>query len=320
MPYATVGEKQGRPVKIYYEIHHCQNPVDDEEIVQSEENKHRILFIMGLNATGHGWKLQTDYFSQFPNFTAVTFDNRGVGKSESPPSRYTTAEMAMDAYELMQHLGWNSAHIVGVSMGGMIAQKFALAFPWATVSLTLTSTQAGLGVVPIRGQFIGLRGVINLLLEKDVLAAKTRNILRILYPPKFLKSKCPDGVRTWKEYLYEFHYQNLSSTPLQSIDGIKGQLHAVITHYISKKELKIIKSCGIPAVVITGTDDFLISHKNSISIAKALAAPLYIFEDVGHAVLVQKSEEYNQILHTHFELAVKKRESRMNVEASELRE
>lgn len=59
-------------------------------------------------------------------YSCLIFDNRGIGESDKPVMRYSTSEMAKDALELLDHVGWigkRSAHIVGISMGGMIAQE-----------------------------------------------------------------------------------------------------------------------------------------------------------------------------------------------------
>ena len=63
---------------------------------------------------------------QSPKYSGVVFDNRGMGKSDKPFFRYSTSEMAKDVIELVDSLGWTSPrqlHIIGVSMGGMIAQE-----------------------------------------------------------------------------------------------------------------------------------------------------------------------------------------------------
>ena len=63
---------------------------------------------------------------QSPKYSGVVFDNRGMGKSDKPFFRYSTSEMAKDVVELVDSLGWIShrqLHIIGVSMGGMIAQE-----------------------------------------------------------------------------------------------------------------------------------------------------------------------------------------------------
>lgn len=80
---------------------------------------------MGLNNTCFGWCNQVEYFSKLPSYEVLTFDNRGVGNSDSPNGIYKTTDMAGDVIELLDFLGWKekrSVHAVGVSMGGMISQ------------------------------------------------------------------------------------------------------------------------------------------------------------------------------------------------------
>ena len=83
---------------------------------------------MGLAATKAYWQRQTKDFShtQGNRYTSLIFDNRGIGESDKPLMRYSTSEMAEDLLELLQHLGWTmerQLHIIGISMGGMIAQE-----------------------------------------------------------------------------------------------------------------------------------------------------------------------------------------------------
>ncbi len=83
---------------------------------------------MGLGAFKTAWQRQTKDFAhdQASRYTSLIFDNRGMGESDKPLSRYTTSEMAKDVVELVDHLGWTrerQLHVIGVSMGGMIAQE-----------------------------------------------------------------------------------------------------------------------------------------------------------------------------------------------------
>ncbi|KAJ3332712.1 hypothetical protein HDU76_013325 [Blyttiomyces sp. JEL0837] len=71
----------------------------------------------GLSADHARWDFQKIYFSQLEEYTVCVFDNRGVGFSSAPATRYTTRMMALDTWELMQHLQWKRAHVVGLSMG-----------------------------------------------------------------------------------------------------------------------------------------------------------------------------------------------------------
>ena len=75
----------------------------------------------------------------------LVYDNRGIGKSSVPGDKrqYSTDIMSEDAVQLMDSLGWSSAHVVGFSMGGMIATKLASHHPRRVQSLLLLSVTAG---------------------------------------------------------------------------------------------------------------------------------------------------------------------------------
>lgn len=83
---------------------------------------------MGLGAFKSAWQRQTKDFGhdQASKYTFLIWDNRGMGSSDKPIMRYSTSEMAKDALELIDFVGWKSRrelHVIGVSMGGMIAQE-----------------------------------------------------------------------------------------------------------------------------------------------------------------------------------------------------
>lgn len=83
---------------------------------------------MGLGGYMKAWQRQTKDFGHTDSdkYSCLVFDNRGMGHSDKPLLRYTTSEMAKDIVELLDHVGWKdqrSVHVVGISMGGMIAQE-----------------------------------------------------------------------------------------------------------------------------------------------------------------------------------------------------
>ena len=81
---------------------------------------------MGLGGLRTAWQRQTKDFGHdmSSEYTSLVFDNRGLGLSGKPTMRYSTSEMAKDVVDLFDHIGWTSSvHVVGVSMGGMIAQE-----------------------------------------------------------------------------------------------------------------------------------------------------------------------------------------------------
>jgi pimeloyl-ACP methyl ester carboxylesterase len=83
---------------------------------------------MGLGGMKYAWQRQTKDFAHAKGdrYSSLVIDNRGIGESDKPTSRYSTSEMAKDIVEVVDHLGWTGKrelHIIGISMGGMIAQE-----------------------------------------------------------------------------------------------------------------------------------------------------------------------------------------------------
>jgi len=97
-----------------------------------------IVFICGLSADLQVWRFQAPELSK--TYRVVTFDNRGAGRSDAPDEPYTITQMAGDLDELLDHLNIGSAHIIGWSMGGLIAQSLARSNPRRVKQMLLLST------------------------------------------------------------------------------------------------------------------------------------------------------------------------------------
>lgn len=100
-----------------------------------------ILLIMGLGWVSYMWHRTRAALAS--KYRVITFDNRGVGRSDVPPGPYPIATMAADAGAVLDAAGVTSAHIYGISMGGMIGQEFTLQYPARVKSLVLGCTAAG---------------------------------------------------------------------------------------------------------------------------------------------------------------------------------
>ncbi len=100
-----------------------------------------LLLIMGLGYTSDMWHRTVPEMAK--HFRTIRFDNRGVGKSDVPPGPYSIAGMAADAAAVLDAAGVSAAHVLGMSMGGMIAQEFALQYPGRTRKLVLGCTACG---------------------------------------------------------------------------------------------------------------------------------------------------------------------------------
>lgn len=100
-----------------------------------------VLLINGVGDDLEGWAMQVNPLVA-AGLRVITFDNRGVGRSSFPPGPYSSREMAADTRALAIALGLRQFHLVGVSMGGLIAQEYALSYPDDLLSVVLANTYA----------------------------------------------------------------------------------------------------------------------------------------------------------------------------------
>jgi pimeloyl-ACP methyl ester carboxylesterase len=100
-----------------------------------------LLLVMGLGATLEWWYRLRPALT--PRYRTILFDNRGVGRSDVPPPPYSIAQMADDAAAVLDAAGVARAHVVGLSMGGYIAQELVLRHPARVGSLVLGCTSCG---------------------------------------------------------------------------------------------------------------------------------------------------------------------------------
>ena len=100
-----------------------------------------LLLIHGLGYARWGWEPVLPGLAE--RFDVVLFDNRGIGESDAPPGPYTAGEMADDAIQVLDEAGVDRAHVVGTSLGGMVAQELALGYPDRVDRLVLACTTPG---------------------------------------------------------------------------------------------------------------------------------------------------------------------------------
>src|SRR6478752_62459 len=113
-----------------------------------------LLCVHGLSCDRRAWVMQIEPFSG--GHQAVFFDNRDVGQSSLATEDYSTSDMAQDVIALADHLGLESFHLLGISLGGMVAQQVALAAPDRVRTLTLAITHGGVQKAGrVRGRLLG---------------------------------------------------------------------------------------------------------------------------------------------------------------------
>jgi 3-oxoadipate enol-lactonase len=220
-----------------------------------------VLLIMGLGYGSRMWHRTRPFLAK--KYRTIALDNRGVGQSEVPPGPYSIAAMASDAAAVLDSAGVQRAHVYGVSMGGMIAQEFALQYPERVQSLILGCTAAG-GPTAQRTEpaaLASLQAVGSTPPEQSVQAA-----VAFLYDANTPRSIIDEDIA-----------KRLSSFPTK--DGYQAQLHAIFD-WESYSRLPQINA---PTLVIHGKSDRLVPPGNGELIAARIpGARLVLLEHAGH--------------------------------------
>jgi len=119
-----------------------------------------LLLLHGLGSSQADWQLQTPVFAR--SFCVIAPDCRGHGKSDKPPGPYSIELFADDVTALLTYLGVAQAHVLGVSMGGLVAQQLALDSPQAVKSLLLVNTFSHLVVAGLGAWLTVLRRILTM--------------------------------------------------------------------------------------------------------------------------------------------------------------
>jgi 3-oxoadipate enol-lactonase len=234
-----------------------------------DEQGHRapVLLIMGLGYTSVMWHRTRPALARY---RTVAFDNRGVGLSDVPPGPYSIATMASDAAAVLDAAGVSSAHVFGVSMGGMIAQEFALQYPARTRSLILGCTSPG-GPSSIRAD----SNVIDVLLMRGMTPEQARDaILPYIYDAATPRDKIEQDV-------------SLRQPWLPSPEGYMAQLQGILAW----EGYSRIAQITAPTLVIHGKSDALVPPGNGELIAGRIpGAKLALIEHASHMFLTDQTQ------------------------------
>ena len=194
--------------------------------------------------------------------------------------------MANDTLAVMDALGWDTCHLVGVSMGGMIAQELALQFPHRLLSLSLIVTHAGgfsLGKVPTLEGLRAFRKVGNPNLDERIEALKT-----LLYPKSFLETVDHEALANRMK-------QRIGVPPAK--ETAKGQIHAIVRHSTARR----LKRLQLPTLIIKAGKDILVRPEASDRLRRLIPnSRLIEIADAGHGVTFQGAELVNKALASHF--------------------
>jgi pimeloyl-ACP methyl ester carboxylesterase len=238
---------------------------------QVEGQGEPLVMIMGFSATRSGWIRQIRFFKKY--YRVITFDNRGVGKSDKPPGSYSTRMMADDTLGLMDLLGIEKAHIMGASMGGMIAQELAINCPQRVMKLILACTYA----------------------SQDETSGDTLKQARFLQLSPGKKASAMVEL-AFNKPLYRVIFGLLAMVQIRFLGtsataGINGQSEACRKHNTVDR-LPLITA---PTLVIVGTGDRIIKPVSSQVIAgKITNAKLVRIEGGSHCFSFEMKNEFNR--------------------------
>lgn len=253
-----------------------------------DDNAPTMLWIMGFTAQMTAW--DDRFLAKFVDqgFRVVRFDNRDCGLSSKldgvvaptdqvtaavmmgetpPPVPYTLSDMAADAAGVLDHLGIESAHVIGASMGGMIAQTFAIEHPHRTASLTSIMSMPG--------------DVAYGTPTPEAMAA-------LLAPPPPSRADYIESAANWAVWCSKKHF-DLAEAKARAgreydrsfyPEGAHRQLAAI---YASGDRSEMLRTLDVPTLVIHGSDDTLITPSGGERTAELIpGARLLMVEDMGH--------------------------------------
>jgi len=273
------------------------------------EGSEKVVLLMGIGTSGLAWKNQIEYLVSQQTYQVLIIDNRGCGKTIAPQGRMTTTQMAQDVVEVMKYLKWDmmKVHLVGNSLGGMIAQEVALLIPSQISTLSLINTHAG-GLKAYIPPWYAILSISRHLFKKG-----EKEKVRVLLETVFSKHHLAKPGR--KEYLsiieqehptildfYVDTFVEQFSTILPKENAkylFMQQLTAVLTHRVSKRRLSQLRG-RFPVMVCVGTGDKVVHPSHSYKLTKYLDAELIKFEGAGHAVTEECLDEINAQLTRHF--------------------
>jgi 3-oxoadipate enol-lactonase len=233
-----------------------------------------VLLVNGVGDDLEGWAMQVDPLVA-AGLRVIRFDNRGVGRSSFPPGPYSSREMAADTKALAAALGLTRFHLVGVSLGGLIAQEYALSYPEDLLSVVLANTYARPDAYT-RAAFGTWAQVAE--------AGGMPLMMRLQAPWVFSPA------------LYDSHPEQLAAilaemerSP-QPARSFAAQIAALLTHDCAAR----LGSLRTPALVIAADDDIIIRLSLSHRMYEELPHGSWAIVPGGHAAFVENPDPWNR--------------------------
>jgi len=251
-------------INIYYELHGEGKP---------------LVCIMGQGGTVKHFK-SSILFSEFrkymfKEFKTLLYDNRGIGQTDDIDKQYSIKTLADDITRLIDRLNLGKVNLLGFSMGGMITQELMINYPEKIEKAVIGSTHCGRpkSIMPSKEIFSGPPPFQEGVIPED----RIKYQIPLVYTKDFIKNN-PDIIETL--------IQNYISRPIP-LKVYQKQINAVL-RFKSYKKLPLVQ---IPTLILHGKDDLLVPPQNAEILFNLLPrAKLKIFENCGHAILIEQTE------------------------------
>jgi pimeloyl-ACP methyl ester carboxylesterase len=241
-----------------------------------------VLLIQGVGVVGEGWQLQVNALKEW--FQTLIFDNRGIGKSTPCTGLISIEAMAEDARALIDAAGWESAHVVGHSMGGVIAQQLALDCPQRVRSLSLLCTFA--------------RGKDAARLTPWVLwmSLRTRIGTRRMRRRAFLEMICPPAaLQTADAVALAAHFAALIGRDLADQPSILMKQLMAMSRHDTRNRLGELRD--IPTLVVSAEHDRIALPRYGQTLANTIpGARFELMREASHGVIIHAPEPVNGLL------------------------
>jgi 3-oxoadipate enol-lactonase len=238
------------------------------------EGAETIVLINGLADDVESWGFQVPDFVD-AGYRVLTIDNRGIGKSDAPEGPYTSRMLADDAKAVVDQLGITGFHLMGVSMGGMISQEYALAYPADLKSATFACTYAAPG--PFCSRMFAMWADMAPRLGVPFVM---RDVTLWAFTVPFFTER--------EDELKEFE-EGMAALPM-SVEAYLSQLNVIQTHDTRDR----IGSLTVPCMVLAGEEDILIPTRLSKELHDLIPGAQWRTVPGGHACLWETPGPFNQ--------------------------
>jgi pimeloyl-ACP methyl ester carboxylesterase len=232
-----------------------------------------LLLVHGLGYTRQGWGPLRDLLAR--RYRVLSYDSRGIGESEIPPGPYTVAELAEDAVDVLDAAGAGRAHVIGASLGGMVAQLLAAERPERIDRLVLVgTTPGGAGAYPLPQQTLALMAEAASLPPEVALRRFVENALAPGSP-------LVDEVFAYRQQ----HPPDPAGWAAQAAAGAAWDADGRLAQITA------------PTLVVAGTADAVVDPRNAQLLADAIpGAQLELIEAAGHLPFWERAEEFAAIV------------------------